>query len=143
MAFEDITTEEMAWLDGSGPAGEIVVSSRVRLARNLQGRRFTHHASEGELLAIQQEVTNRVLNRPFFRGGGNIHTAAKSLGPLFYDVQAMIAGRGVLHGYQIKAPAVIPDRHLHRFTGIRQLHGHFTGRGMPSDVGQCLLDDAQ
>lgn len=72
MAFEDITTEEMAWLDGSGPAGEIVVSSRVRLARNLQGRRFTHHASEGELLAIQQEVTNRVLNRPFFRGGWGI-----------------------------------------------------------------------
>jgi protein arginine kinase len=61
MCFDEITEQELSWLDGKGPAADIVVSSRVRLARNLQGRRFTHHASEAELLAIQEEVTRRAM----------------------------------------------------------------------------------
>ena len=38
-----------AWLDGSGEESEIVLSSRIRLARNLDAHRFTHNAGQEEL----------------------------------------------------------------------------------------------
>jgi len=72
MPFADIAGREPAWLDGSGPYGQIVVSTRVRLARNLRGRRFTHHAGESDLAAIRLEAGRRVLERPAFAGGGEV-----------------------------------------------------------------------
>jgi protein arginine kinase len=44
-----------AWLDGGGDQNEIVLSSRVRLARNLHKHRFTHHCSHEELSEILEE----------------------------------------------------------------------------------------
>jgi len=38
-----------AWLDGDGSENEIVLSSRVRIARNLNGHRFTHNCDNAEL----------------------------------------------------------------------------------------------
>ena len=73
MAFADVAGREPGWLDGSGPYGQIVVSTRVRLARNLSGRRFTHHAAEADLAAIRQEAAGRVLERPAFQGGVEVH----------------------------------------------------------------------
>ena len=34
------------WLDGSGPSADIVLSTRVRLARNMKDVPFTHRARE-------------------------------------------------------------------------------------------------
>ncbi len=36
------------WFDGGGPEGDVVISTRVRLARNLAGHRFPEHASVAE-----------------------------------------------------------------------------------------------
>lgn len=38
-----------AWLEGESPDSDIVISSRMRCARNIVGLRFPHHASEAEL----------------------------------------------------------------------------------------------
>jgi protein arginine kinase len=75
MALPDVATRDLPWLDGSGPYGQVVVSTRVRLARNLIGRRFTHHASEADLAFIRQEVARRVLDSPQFAGGREIPLA--------------------------------------------------------------------
>ena len=40
MQIKDMIGRPAAWLDGVGDENEIVLSSRVRLARNLEGRRF-------------------------------------------------------------------------------------------------------
>ncbi len=72
MPFADLVGREAAWLDGSGPYGQVVISTRVRVARNLRGRRFTHHAAESDLEAIRLEVASRVLEREAFRGGGEV-----------------------------------------------------------------------
>jgi len=69
MGFQEVAQRELSWLRGSGPSADIVVSTRVRLARNLQGRRFTHHASLRELQAIKQVVLQRVMERPSFHDG--------------------------------------------------------------------------
>lgn len=44
------------WLDGSGDHAEIVLSSRVRVARNLHQHRFTHHCGGDELAEILQST---------------------------------------------------------------------------------------
>lgn len=54
--FEDLLTSRDDWFLKNGPANEVVVSSRVRLARNLEGRKFPHHSSAAE----QQEVVSEV-----------------------------------------------------------------------------------
>jgi protein arginine kinase len=46
----------MSWLDASGPESHIVLSTRVRLARNLQGRPFTVRAGERDLATTRDEV---------------------------------------------------------------------------------------
>lgn len=49
-----------AWLELDAPYGEVVVSSRVRYARNLNGYRFPHHATPQEARAVLQEFRSAV-----------------------------------------------------------------------------------
>jgi len=72
VSFQEIARSDMGWLDGSGSAAEIVISSRVRLARNLQGHRFAHFADPDDLHAIHREVAPRILERAAFRGGWHL-----------------------------------------------------------------------
>ena len=44
------------WLRGSGPDADIVISSRIRLARNLRGHRFGVQADSDERAGIEEEV---------------------------------------------------------------------------------------
>ncbi|MEO8226846.1 MAG: protein arginine kinase [Gemmatimonadota bacterium] len=46
----------MAWLDASGPASHLVLSTRIRLARNLAGRAFVGRNSESEREAVLRDV---------------------------------------------------------------------------------------
>lgn len=47
-----------AWLSEDAPDGDVVMSSRVRYARNLRGYRFPHHALSEELRQVQRKVTD-------------------------------------------------------------------------------------
>ncbi|HEX5131137.1 MAG TPA: protein arginine kinase [Candidatus Krumholzibacteria bacterium] len=47
--WDGILTRPGGWLDGAGEENEIVLSSRVRIARNLHGHRFTHNCDNAEL----------------------------------------------------------------------------------------------
>lgn len=52
------------WLKSSGPEGEIVLSSRIRLARNLRSQPFPGRASVaqlGEITAELQEITSELM----------------------------------------------------------------------------------
>ena len=46
----------LEWLEADGPFGDIVLSTRVRLARNLETHRFALRADESERYAILTEV---------------------------------------------------------------------------------------
>jgi protein arginine kinase len=46
----------MAWLEASGPGSHLVVSTRIRLARNLKGHRFATRSDPAEREAILAEV---------------------------------------------------------------------------------------
>ena len=51
-SFDDIMNMPAEWLNGEGEESEILLSSRVRLARNLKNRRFTHNSKLNELAEI-------------------------------------------------------------------------------------------
>ena len=60
MNLTDLTRRSAEWLRGAGPMSHIVVSSRVRLARNLSGMPFLTRCAEGQLREIT-ELLRRTL----------------------------------------------------------------------------------
>ena len=52
------------WWEEDAPYGDVVLSSRVRLARNLHGRRFPHRLGEDELRRLREEIHDASLLCP-------------------------------------------------------------------------------
>jgi protein arginine kinase len=48
----------LAWLDGSGAESAVIVSTRIRLARNVAGQAFNQRADEADRLAVLARVTD-------------------------------------------------------------------------------------
>ena len=61
----------LGWLDGSGPHADIVLSTRVRLARNLQGHRYATRAGRKDREAVYSAVAGMV-ETPVFPGGATL-----------------------------------------------------------------------
>ena len=59
----------VAWLDASGENADVVLSTRVRLARNIDGYAFSTRAREGERLRILSQVRDAVPTVPSLRAG--------------------------------------------------------------------------
>src|SRR4051812_22067016 len=53
MTLEDLTKSAGEWLRGTGPESDIVMCSRIRLARNLADFPFTNRASRSEKAEIE------------------------------------------------------------------------------------------
>ena len=60
MELEDLAQNSGEWLRGSGPHSDIVISSRIRLARNLAEYPFISKASEGDRAAIEEMLRDRI-----------------------------------------------------------------------------------
>lgn len=60
MKFDAVMTTPGEWLRGEGPHHQIVISSRVRFARNLRDRAFPGWAKKAERVAILDLVKPRV-----------------------------------------------------------------------------------
>ena len=52
------------WLDATGPSSDVVLSTRVRLARNLKEVPFTHRAREEQLAMVYSSVLSAVRKTP-------------------------------------------------------------------------------
>ncbi len=56
MKLTDISGNVNEWFSGSGPLADVVISSRIRLARNLAGHKFLSHCSTAERSAILKKL---------------------------------------------------------------------------------------
>ncbi|MBU0700544.1 protein arginine kinase [bacterium] len=65
MTLKTFLENPAAWLDGSGPLSEIVISSRIRLARNIARLPFTCWAKDKYLKEVTTQVKSAVKNNPF------------------------------------------------------------------------------
>jgi protein arginine kinase len=57
----------VGWLDASGRYADIVLSTRIRLARNVDGYAFTGRARDGERLRVLAQVRDAVTSVPAMR----------------------------------------------------------------------------
>jgi protein arginine kinase len=61
MAFEELLNASDEWFTRPGPLNGTVVSTRVRFARNFEGRKFPHHASAAEQREIVETVQRALM----------------------------------------------------------------------------------
>jgi protein arginine kinase len=69
MGIRNILSKSSDWLRGDGPHHDIVVSSRVRLARNLAGVPFPGWAKKAERTAVLERIVPRVEALPEMTDG--------------------------------------------------------------------------
>ncbi|MBC8468895.1 MAG: protein arginine kinase [Planctomycetes bacterium] len=62
MKLTDISNDINEWFSGSGPQADIVVSSRIRLARNIAGYKFLSHCSNTEKAEILEKLKNVLMS---------------------------------------------------------------------------------
>ena len=62
MKLTDISNDINEWFSGSGPQADIVVSSRIRLARNIAGYKFLSHCSNTEKAEILQKLKDVLMS---------------------------------------------------------------------------------
>src|SRR5581483_5157708 len=62
MKLSDLTSQAGEWLRGSGPMNEIVISSRIRLARNISGFPFLTKCTRHQRQALERKLRDTVLN---------------------------------------------------------------------------------
>jgi protein arginine kinase len=60
MKINDLLNHTSEWLKGTGPNSDIVISSRIRLARNLNKYPFPHWASKEQLEEVLAKVSDAV-----------------------------------------------------------------------------------
>ena len=56
MNLDSLTATTGEWLRGTGPESDIVISTRIRLARNLASFPFTHRATQQQKAAARPTV---------------------------------------------------------------------------------------
>ena len=60
MNLDNLTHTSGEWLRGTGPESDIVISSRVRLARNLAAFPFTNRASSYQKAEVEGMLRERI-----------------------------------------------------------------------------------
>lgn len=80
MKLEDLATQCGEWLRGSGPESDIVISSRIRLARNLADFPFVRKCSEQDRESIEGALREHITQSDDF--GGVSYIDVESLSPV-------------------------------------------------------------
>src|SRR6185503_3923381 len=103
------------WLDASGPHGDIVLSTRVRLARNIEGFAFTGRARDGERLRVLAQVRDALNGVDAM--GGHVQFRVDELQPvdraLLHErhlVSKELAGLDTQHPLRTGAAVFLGDR---------------------------------
>lgn len=62
MKLADISNDVNDWFNGSGPLADVVISSRIRLARNLSGYKFLTRCSDQEKSEILEKLRKVIMS---------------------------------------------------------------------------------
>src|SRR5271163_3831025 len=62
MKLSDLTNQAGEWLRGSGPMSDIVISSRIRLARNVSGFPFLIKCTRPQRMALEAKTRQTILS---------------------------------------------------------------------------------
>ena len=90
--LDPLLRQPSPWLGGEGPHADLVLSTRIRLARNLQSVPFTHRAREEQLHGVLVSVSDAAKTSGSFRGG--LFVRMNELSPV--DRQILVERRLVM-----------------------------------------------
>ncbi len=62
MKLNDLTQNAGEWLRGNGPLNEVVISSRIRLARNISGTPFLSKCSRAQRQSLETRLRDTILS---------------------------------------------------------------------------------
>lgn len=112
MKVNDLAKSLGTWLDGSGPSSDIVLSTRVRLARNLTDAPFTHRAREEQLALIYSSVQSAMRNVPELQG--IVSFSMRDLNPLDrqFLVERHLISNDLADNGRVRGLLVMPDESL-------------------------------
>ena len=68
-SFDELFATSAPWLKGEGPHADMVLSTRIRLARNLRDVPFTHRARDEQLHGVLASVISAAEPSELLRGG--------------------------------------------------------------------------
>ena len=68
MQLSDLVNQTSEWLKATGSESEIVMSSRIRLARNIKGLSFSHWADERQKREILVKAKQALLKNIYLKG---------------------------------------------------------------------------
>lgn len=74
ISIGEMVAGPVKWLEGEGPEADRILSTRIRLARNVRGTRFVGRALDEELTALSHRVADAALALPQLRDGGAVWT---------------------------------------------------------------------
>ena len=75
MKLDELAIRCGEWLRGSGPQSEIVISSRIRLARNLADFPFIRRCSDGDRQSIEKSFTDAIATVDEWQGLFRVNVA--------------------------------------------------------------------
>jgi protein arginine kinase len=75
MTLDELLTQSGEWLKGTGPEADIVISSRVRLARNLRDIPFAVRATEQQKRDLEERIREKTASSPFFKDALSLDVA--------------------------------------------------------------------
>jgi len=100
------------WIGSSGPEADVVVSSRVRVARNLAGMPFPHLLDQAGAQAVIDAVRTACRDERFVTRAGKIDvTLLRELSPVERQVlvEKHLVSPDLLNGFETKAVAISDD----------------------------------
>ncbi|MEO5568858.1 MAG: ATP--guanido phosphotransferase [Gemmatimonadaceae bacterium] len=105
----------VGWLDASGPNSDIVLSTRIRLARNIEGYAFTGRARDGERLRVLAQARQAVEGVPSLAGAvtyrvDELPPTERALLHERHLVSKELAGLDPQHPLRSGAAVVLGDR---------------------------------
>jgi protein arginine kinase len=110
MNLDDLTRTSGEWLRGSGPESDIVMCSRIRLARNLASYPFTNRASRSDRVEIEREVRATLAKTDFELHYQDVH-ALNSLDRQFL-VERQLISRELMSAEGPRGVAIGPQENV-------------------------------
>ena len=111
MIPDGLWQDGLPWLDGSGGASDIVVSTRVRLARNLAGAAFPHREDEDQLNRRRRDLAARLARCPTFAEAWSLDLAILEDVERRALVEMHLASPDLLREVEGRGLVVSRDRH--------------------------------
>lgn len=129
--LDELAVKSGEWLRGVGPESDIVISTRIRLARNMAHFAFIRCCPNSDRAAIEQAMRQRVLQRPKFKHLVYLDVAQLSAVDRQFLVERQLISRELAETEGPRGVAIDPDE---RYSIMVNEEDHFRVQVMHSGL---------